>query len=129
MGWSTTIISPPDGDIASYLESLELLLKRDDACYWPTHGPCIGDPKPLVQALITHRLERAEEIRACLSDGVDRIADMVPRMYSDLPEFMHRAAARSVFSTLIYLIDRGEVSCEGELDASERFALIPEGGA
>lgn len=129
MGWSTTIISPPDGDIASYLGSLELLLDRDDACYWPTHGPCIRDPKPLVRALITHRRERADEIRACLSDGVDRIADMVPRMYTDLPEFMHRAAARSVFSTLIYLVDRGEVSCEGELAATARFALISAGGA
>ncbi|NCF28548.1 MAG: MBL fold metallo-hydrolase [Gammaproteobacteria bacterium] len=124
MGWSTTIISPPDGDIASYLESLELLLARDDACYWPTHGPCIRDPKPLVEGLIAHRLERAEEIRACLVEGVDRIAEMVPRMYVDLPETMYRAAARSVFSTLIYLVDRGEVSCEGKLDAAARFVLV-----
>jgi len=123
MGWSTTIISPPDGDIASYLTSLELLLGREDSCYWPTHGPCIRDPKPLVRALIDHRLERAEEIRACLAEGIERIADMVPRMYSQIPERMHRAAARSVFSTLIYLIERGEVSCEGDLDASARFVL------
>ena len=123
MGWSTTIISPPDGDIASYLASLELLLARDDVCYWPTHGPCVRDPKPLVRALIAHRLERADEIRTCLADGVHRIADMVPRMYADLPASMHRAAARSVFSTLIYLADRGEVACDGELDASARFEL------
>jgi glyoxylase-like metal-dependent hydrolase (beta-lactamase superfamily II) len=123
MGWSTTIISPPDGDIASYLESLELLLERNDACYWPTHGDCIRDPKPLVRALIGHRLERAREIRACLADGVDRIAGMVPRMYVDLPETMFPAAARSVFSTLIYLMERGQVSCEGELNAAARFYL------
>jgi glyoxylase-like metal-dependent hydrolase (beta-lactamase superfamily II) len=129
MGWSTTIISPPDGDIASYLTSLELLLDRDDSCYWPTHGPCIRDPKPLVQALIAHRLERADEIRACLAEGVHAIADMVPRMYSDLPEAMYPAAARSVFSTLIYLIERGEVWCEGELDAEARFVLDSTGGA
>ena len=123
MGWSTTIISPPDGDIASYLGSLALLLERDDECYWPTHGPCIRDPKPLVRALIDHRLERAEEIRTCLSEGVERIGEMVPRMYSDLPEAMYPAAARSVFSTLIYLIERGEVSSRGELDVSARFFL------
>jgi glyoxylase-like metal-dependent hydrolase (beta-lactamase superfamily II) len=123
MGWSTTIISPPDGDIAAYLTSLELLLSRDDRCYWPTHGDCIRDPKPLVQALIRHRLERADEIRACLASGVDRIADMVPRMYTDLPVRMYPAAARSVFSTLIYLMERGEVSCEGELNAASRFGL------
>ena len=121
MGWSTTIISPPDGDIASYLASLELLLERDDACYWPTHGDCIRDPKPLVAALIDHRLERAAEIRACLADGIELIADMVPRMYTDLPARMFPAAARSVFSTLIYLIERGEASCEGVLAATARF--------
>jgi glyoxylase-like metal-dependent hydrolase (beta-lactamase superfamily II) len=125
MGWSTTIISPPDGDIASYLDSLELLLERDDSCYWPTHGPCVREPKPLVRALIAHRLERADEIRACLAEGVGRIADMVPRMYSDLRESMYPAAARSVFATLIYLIERGEVSCQGELDASAHFTLGP----
>ena len=125
MGWSTTIISPPDGDIASYLSSLELLLGRDDACYWPTHGPCVRDPKPLVKALIDHRLERAEEIRACLADGIERISDMVPLMYSELSERMYPAAARSVFSTLIYLVERGEAYCEGPLDASARFVSGP----
>ena len=124
MGWSTTIISPPDGDIAFYLESLELLLDRDDTCYWPTHGPCIREPKPLVRALIAHRLERADEIRECLAGGVERIGEMVPRMYSELPEAMYPAAARSVFSTLVYLIERGEASCDGELQASARFIPV-----
>lgn len=124
MGWSTTIISPPDGDVASYIVSLERLLERDDACYWPTHGPCIRDPKPLVRALVDHRLERADEIRACLADGIERIADMVPIMYSEIPESMYPAAARSVFSTLIYLMERGEVSCEGTLEASARFIRV-----
>jgi glyoxylase-like metal-dependent hydrolase (beta-lactamase superfamily II) len=121
MGWSTTIISPPDGDMAAYIESLELLLTRDDCAYWPTHGPCIRNPKPLVQALIAHRLERADEVRGCLAEGVDTIARMVPRMYADLPESMYPAAARSVFSTLIYLIERGEVRCAGDLNAAARF--------
>ena len=125
MGWSTTIISPPDGDIAAYLQSLELLLGRDDDCYWPTHGDCVRDPKPLVRALIAHRLERADEIRACLADGVHGVQDMVRRMYKELPEAMYPAAARSVFSTLIYLIDRKEVRFEGELHATARFFLTP----
>jgi hypothetical protein len=76
-----------------------------------------------VRALIAHRLERANEIRACLADGVGRIAEMVPRMYSELPEAMYPAAARSVFATLIYLMERGEVTCEGNLDALARFDL------
>ncbi|MEE8513115.1 MAG: MBL fold metallo-hydrolase, partial [Gammaproteobacteria bacterium] len=114
MGWSSTIISPPDGDIAAYLASLALLLERDDACYWPTHGPCITDPKPLVRALIDHRLQRAEQILACLSDGLHHASAMVPRMYHDLAVSMHGAAARSVFATLIYLMEQGKVRCEGD---------------
>ena len=55
MGWSTSIISPPDGDMADYMKSLQLLLERDDVVYWPTHGPCIDEPKAHVQAFIQHR--------------------------------------------------------------------------
>jgi glyoxylase-like metal-dependent hydrolase (beta-lactamase superfamily II) len=121
MGWSTTIISPPDGDIASYIASLERLLHRDDASYWPTHGPCIDDPKPLVRALIDHRLERAEEVMTCLDEGVSTIGDMVPRMYTELPESMHRAAGRSVFATLVYLMDQGKVRCEGDPSITARY--------
>lgn len=122
MGWSTTIISPPDGDLAAYLDSLELLLARDDAVYWPTHGPGIEDPKPFVRALLAHRLERAEQVRACLRDGVASIGEMVPRMYHDLPRSMHGAAARSVFATLVYLVERGEARCAGAPALDARYA-------
>ena len=123
MGWSTTIISPPDGEIRSYLDSLMLLLDRDDRCYWPTHGPRIDDPKRLVKALIDHRLERVEEVRACLAEGIGEISAMVALMYADIPAFMHRAAGRSVLATLLFMMSRGEVTCAGEPGISARFAL------
>ena len=58
-----------------------------------------------------------------MKENANRIADMVPRMYLELPVAMYPAAGRSVFSTLIYLIERGEATCEGDLDASARFDL------
>ena len=113
MGWSTSIISPPDGDMAAYMASLELLLERDDRIYWPTHGPCIGDPEPLVSAFIAHRRERERQILDCIGDGVLRIGEMVPLMYADLPEFMHPAAARSVLAATVYLVENGTLTTEG----------------
>ena len=123
MGWSTSIVSPPDGDMRSYMASLELLLERDDALYWPTHGPAITAPKPHVEAFIAHRVEREEQIKTCLAGGVGRIRDMVPSMYADLPEFMYPAAARSVFAAMAYLVQRGEVTCDGDVVVDAEYAL------
>ena len=123
MGWSTSIVSPPDGDMKQYMASLRLLLDRDDAVYWPTHGPAIKAPAPHVEAFIEHRLERERQIEACLRQGMRRIEDMVPTMYADLPAFMHPAAARSVFAAMIHLVERGDVACEGELALDARYAL------
>ena len=123
MGWSTSIVSPPDGDMKYYMASLELLLERDDALYWPTHGPAITEPQPHVEAFIAHRVERERQIAACLEQGVHRIAEMVPTMYADLPEFMYPAAGRSVFAAMVYLVQRGVVACHGEVALDARYAL------
>ena len=114
MGWSTSIISPPDGNMTDYLESLEKLLPRDDSIYWPTHGAAIEDPKPFVRAYIDHRQRREKDIIQCLERDIGFIRDMVPVMYHDLPGSMYPAAARSVFATLLHLHQRGEVSCDSE---------------
>ena len=112
MGWSTSIISPPDGDMTAYMSSLELLLNRDDEIYWPTHGTSINDPKPFVQAFIDHRLERERQILDCLNQGYSKIMDMVPVMYTDTEEKMFGAAGRSVLSAMVRLIDTGKVTCD-----------------
>ena len=124
MGWSTSIISPPDGDMAAYMASLELLLERDDRIYWPTHGPCIDDPDTLVSAFIAHRRERERQIVDCIGKGVFRIREMVPVMYTELPEFMYPAAARSVLAATVYLVGNGTLATEGDpgLDSVYRLA-------
>ena len=123
MGWSTSVISPPDGDMAAYMASLERLLAREDRVYWPTHGTSIDEPKTLVRAFIAHRREREEQVLACVSRGVGRIRDMVPLMYVGTPEFMYPAAARSVLAAVEYLVQKGELQCEGKvgLDADYRL--------
>ena len=123
MGWSTSIISPPDGDMAAYMASLQLLLERDDKVYWPTHGPCIEEPKPLVEAFMAHRRERERQILDCIDGGVCRIEEMVPRMYADLPEFMHPAAARSVLAAAVYLVDNGTLAVDGEPDLDSLYLV------
>ena len=124
MGWSTSIISPPDGDMGAYIASLDRLLERDDAVYWPTHGPCIDDPKPHVQAFIEHRLARERQIIDCIKQGVHRIEDMVPMMYTELPEFMYPAAARSVLASMEHLVGNGALKADGgvQLDAAYQLA-------
>lgn len=124
MGWSTTIVSPPDGDMAQYMQSLYKLLDRDDRCYRPTHGPAIADPLPYVRAYIDHRAQRIEEVLECLSAGVHRIHAMVPRIYRDLPHRMHGAAARSVFATVLYLVEQGHVRCHGELSVDAHYERV-----
>ena len=113
MGWSTTVVAPPDGDMAQYMKSLRKLLARDDCIFYPTHGAPIRDPKPFLQAYIDHRLEREAQILACVRDGVSSIPEMVARMYADVDKRLHPAAARSVLAHLIQLESEGRVRASG----------------
>ncbi|MGZ8346585.1 MAG: MBL fold metallo-hydrolase [Allosphingosinicella sp.] len=114
MGWSTTIVSPPDGDMALYMESLDLLLRRDDATYLPAHGPAVVRPHAHVRGLIVHRRMREKQILSQLEAGRGRIPAMVTAMYRDIDPRLHPAAARSVLAHLIDLERRGQVRGEGE---------------
>lgn len=123
MGWSTTIVSPPDGDMGEYMRSLDVMLGRPDLTYLPTHGPGIDDPKQLVEALIAHRRDREDQILHCLADGPTTIAQMVPKLYADVPEHLHPAAARSMLSSVIHLCDQGRILTEGEFRSDALFRL------
>lgn len=123
MGWSTSVISPPSGDMEAYMNSLELLLQRDDTCFWPAHGPGIEDPKNFVQSFIAHRLEREQEILDQLEKGVDTVRKMVPHIYRDVPEILYPAAERSTLAAVIYMKKRGVVFCTGEASVSSKLAL------
>ena len=119
MGWSTTVIAPPDGDMRAYMDSLRLLLDRDDATYWPTHGGPVREPRPFVEAYLAHRLEREQQVLGCVRDGVGEIPAMVSRLYTTVPEELHKAAARSVLAHLVKLVDDGLVSCDGPPRAAD----------
>lgn len=121
MGWSTSIISPPDGDMAAYLGSLDKLLRRNDTVYWPTHGPAIVEPKAHVEAFIAHRLERESQILKCIDEGVHQIPDMVPMMYKDTPEFMYPAAARSVLAAVEHLVQKDVLRTGGNLTLNDAY--------
>ncbi len=114
MGWSTSVISPPDGDMGAYMRSLRLLLDRDDVVYWPAHGPRISDPKPHVRAFIEHRLRRERQIIACVAAGAGSIEQMVGKIYRNLPEAMHAAAARQLLASVLLLIEQRRVCCDGD---------------
>ncbi len=125
MGWSTTVVSPPDGDMAAYMASLRLLRGRGDTLYVPTHGPTIPDPGPFVDALIHHRQERESQILRCLADGIETIPDMVERLYADVDRRLHGAAGCSVLAHLIHLVETGRVQCDGIAGSSSAYRLLP----
>jgi len=112
MGWSTTVVSPPDGDMTLYMESLELLLGRDDRVYFPAHGPAVDDPHAHVRALIDHRHLRERQILQSLAEGEGRIPAMVESMYADIDPRLFPAAGRSVLAHLIDLERRRRVHAE-----------------
>ena len=127
MGWSTSVIGPPDGDMTSYMTSLEKLLERDDEVYWPAHGTCITGVHDFVRAFIQHRLEREQQIIKCLQDGHTTISEMVPVMYTDTDPRLFGAAARSVLAAMIRMIDTGQVVCDDaapELDSGYRWVKV-----
>ena len=110
MGWSSTVIPPPNGNLADYLSSLELLLPRNDQTYWPTHGPPISlNPQTFAAALLQHRHDRTNQILACLAEGPKSIDQLVADMYTDKPKELHKPAAQSVKAHLIHLTETAQV--------------------
>jgi len=123
MGWSTSVVSPPDGNMTDYMTSLEKLFDYDHVRYWPTHGPCIDNPHEFVRGLIQHRQSRMQQIRECLQSGPMTIPEMVRKMYTDVPEHLHPAAARSVYSHILMMVDKGEVASDGDLEVTDIYRL------
>jgi glyoxylase-like metal-dependent hydrolase (beta-lactamase superfamily II) len=123
MGWSTSVIAPPDGNMTDYMAALEKLLHRDDAVYWPTHGASIPAPQDHVRAFIDHRRERNDAILARLAAGDTRIPDMVQAIYVGLDPRLTRAAGRSVLAHLIALVAEGRVASDGPPGIEARYRL------
>lgn len=113
LGAGTTVI-PPDGDLGDYLDSLRRLRALDVARIFPAHGPAIDDANRKIDEYLAHRALRDEQILAGLRDGVSRTEDLVRRIYTDVPEFLHRAAGVSVESHLRRFVAQGVVEREGD---------------
>ncbi len=112
MGWATTVISPPDGDMRDYLASLKKVLDLAPEKLAPTHGPWVENPARFVRGIITHRRMREGQIIRRLEKGPMAIDIMVGQMYKDVDKRLHPAAARSVLAHLIALVDEGRVKAD-----------------
>jgi glyoxylase-like metal-dependent hydrolase (beta-lactamase superfamily II) len=124
MGWSTTIVAPPDGAMRPYMASLEKLLDRNDTIFWPAHGGAIDAPQPFVRALIAHRRARETAIRDRLKAGDTKIETIVANIYQGLDPRLSGAAALSVFAHMEDLAARGDIVSDGPLTLKASYRLL-----
>lgn len=124
MGWSTTVITPPDGDMGDYFASLAKVRARNFDVLWPTHGAPVREVAPFIDAYVAHRRAREAQILEALGAGLTTIKTMVPSLYAAVDPRLHPAAAHSVFAHMIQLVREGRVVTPGEpgLDAEYRLA-------
>ncbi|MEO1046193.1 MAG: MBL fold metallo-hydrolase [Pseudomonadota bacterium] len=120
MGWSTSVISPPDGDMAAYMASMQKVHDREDKVYYPAHGPQIDKPRQLVRSMMGHRKQREKQILKQIENGPKTIKAMVPEMYKGIDPRLFGAAGRSVLAHLIDLRNRGLVTQQHD----EQWVLI-----
>lgn len=113
MGWATSLVSPPDGDMGAYMASLERLAALPSRVFYPGHGAPVTDPTARIADLAAHRRGREAQILAALSDGPADAATLARRIYTDTPPALLPAAARNVFAHLLDLWQRGHVACDG----------------
>jgi glyoxylase-like metal-dependent hydrolase (beta-lactamase superfamily II) len=114
MGWSTTVVVPPDGDMAEYIRSLEKLRRRDDRIYYPAHGPPVTNPRQYVRHLVGHRMQREKQVLTLVGEKPRPIPDIVANAYPGLDPRLVTAAGGSVLAHLLDLERRGLVERLGE---------------
>ncbi len=110
MGWSTTVVSPPDGDMNAYMLSLQKLQAREDLVYYPAHGPAVTKPQQLVRGMIGHRRQREAQILRLLGEAAYTVPELVALMYKGLDPRLNGAAGRSVLAHLIDLETQGRIT-------------------
>lgn len=124
MGWATTLVSPPDGDMAAFLASLAMMRGRGDRVYYPGHGHPIEDPMGMIDHQIAHRKSRVDQIVVALGDGPATPRGLTEKIYTDVDPALHGAAARNVFAALLGLVAEGRCEAQGVLSPDAAFALI-----
>ena len=122
MGWNTSVIAPPEGNMGDYMRALELLQDRDDAVYFPGHGGQIAEPQRMVKAFLLHRRMREGAILDCIRDGTDTIDAIVPVIYRGLDPKLVKAAALSVRAHVEHLSARGRVRYDLPLSGDRRLS-------
>ena len=115
MGWSTTVVVPPDGDMAAYLASLDKLRQRDDRVYYPAHGPAVTNPRQYVRHLVGHRMQREKQILTLVGEMPRPIPDIVANAYPGLDPRLVPAAGGSVYAHLLDLERRGLVEQQQDI--------------
>lgn len=123
MGWSTTVVAPPDGDMAAYFASLDRVIAEDFDTLWPTHGPPVTKVAPFLAAYRAHRLEREAQILARLAAGDTTIGQMIPTLYAAVDSRLWPAASLSVQAHLIKLVREGRVIAAVAPTLDARYAL------
>jgi len=121
MGWSTSIVAPPDGAMQPYLRSLEKLIARDDQVYYPGHGEAVRNPSRFVPQLLAHRRLRETSILDSVREGVETIPELVKKLYRGLDPRLYGAAGLSVFAHLEDLVSRGLVQATPTLSLTAKF--------
>jgi len=124
MGWASSLVSPPDGDLTAFMASCARLAARNDRIYYPGHGAPVTEPKARIDWLINHRHSREAEILRALSKGPQSVKALTADIYTDVPDALLGAAARNVFAHLIDLSQRSLVKTEGELAIDAVYSLI-----
>ena len=112
MGWSTTVVVPPDGDMGTYMQSLDKLRRRSDRIYYPAHGPAVTKPNQLVRGMMGHRLQRERQILRLIAERPRCIPDIVANAYPGLDPRLVPAAGGSVLAHLMDLERRGLVEVQ-----------------
>jgi glyoxylase-like metal-dependent hydrolase (beta-lactamase superfamily II) len=115
MSWSTSVVSPPGGNMADYFASLRLLLDRKDDLFLPGHGPPLAEPRQLVREMLTHRMMREQAIQRKLSKGPAGTFVLMDTLYSQVHPRLRRAAERNVLAHLLKLESEGKVRRDGEM--------------
>jgi len=122
MGWASSLVSPPDGDLTDFMASCRKLRARRWQVLHPGHGAPVEDPAGRLDWLIEHRLAREAAILAALADGPATAADLAARIYTETPAALLPAAERNVFAHLVDLVGQNRVESLGPLAATARFA-------
>lgn len=121
MGWATSLVSPPDGDLTAFMASLARLQGKQHVTYLPGHGEPVPNPQDRLQELIDHRNMRETQILVQLAKGPANANDLTRAIYTDVPPHLHPAATRNVLAHLIDLTQKNKTHHEGTLTSESVF--------